>query len=173
MRDNAVEWVELGRLGAPYGIKGWLHVESHTEPPGRLLQYPQWKLKLPGGERVTRQLLEGRPHGERLVASLEGVTDREAAARLTGAVIEIERAALPQPAAREFYRTDLLGLPVRNLEGEDLGRVSHFVDAPRGAVMVTKDDKGREHWVLAQPKHLKKVDLAAGAIVVDWPAGLD
>jgi hypothetical protein len=51
--------------------------------------------------------------------------------------------------------------------------VSHFVDAPRGAVMVTKASDGREHWVLAQPRHLMKVDLEAGTIVVDWPAELE
>jgi hypothetical protein len=28
----------------------------------------------------------------------------------------------------------------------------------------------REHWVLAIPKHLRKVDLAAGLVLVDWPA---
>jgi 16S rRNA processing protein RimM len=168
-----VQWVELGRLGAPYGIKGWIHVESHTEPRERLLGYAAWNLKLASGERVTRRLLEGRVHGDGLVASLEGATDRDAAARLTGATVEIERDALPKTGAREFYRADLVGFAVTNLEGADLGKVSHFVDAPRGAVMVTKDARGREHWVLAVPKHLQKVDLAAGAIVVDWPAGLD
>jgi ribosomal 30S subunit maturation factor RimM len=28
----------------------------------------------------------------------------------------------------------------------------------------------REYWVPAVPKHLSKVDLAAGWILVDWPA---
>jgi ribosomal 30S subunit maturation factor RimM len=59
---------------------------------------------------------------------------------------------------------------VRNLEGADLGVVSHFVDAPTGAVMVTREAGGREHWVLAAPRHLLRVDLAASVIVVDWPA---
>ena len=63
------------------------------------------------------------------------------------------------PKAREYYRADLVGMSVRNLEGAELGLVSHFVDMPRGAVMVTKRADGQEHWVLAQPKHLKKVDL--------------
>ncbi len=44
---------------------------------------------------------------------------------------------------------------------------------PTGAVMVTQAADGREHWVLAVPKHLRKVDLAARVIVVDWPAELD
>ena len=41
-----------------------------------------------------------------------------------------------------------------------------------GAVMVTQEPHGREHWVLAAPQHLQQVDLAARAIVVDWPVEL-
>jgi 16S rRNA processing protein RimM len=168
-----VEWVELGRIGAPYGIKGWVHVDSHTDPPEGLLEYRPWVLRMANGERVTHAVAEGRAHGQGLVACLEGVLDRDAAAALTGATVEVERAALPAPKAREYYRADLVGMSVRNLEGAELGLVSHFVDMPRGAVMVTKGADGQEHWVLAQPKHLKKVDLTARAIVVDWPAELE
>jgi 16S rRNA processing protein RimM len=170
----AVQWIELGRLGAPFGIRGWIHVESHTEPAQRLLEYPdRWVLRLANGERLTRRVLEARPHGQGLVAHLEGVGGRDEAAALTGAVIEVERAALPPAGEREYYCADLVGLTVRNLEGVELGRVSRFVDAPAGAVMVTRSEAGPEHWVLAVPKHLRKVDLARGEIVVDWPAELE
>ncbi len=165
--------IELGRLGAPYGIRGWIHVASYTDPPQRLLEYREWLLRLPSGERVTRRLTSGRGHGAGLVAQLEGVAGRDGAAALTGAVIEIERAALPPTAEREYYRVDLVGMSVRNLEGVSLGVVSHFVDAPAGAVMVAREPGGREHWVLALPKHLRRVDVAAGTVVVDWPAELE
>jgi len=123
----AVEWIELGRIGAPFGIKGWLHIESHTDPPQGLLGYREWTLRLVNGERL---------------------------------------------AEREYYRADLVGLRVRNLEGAELGTVSYFVEAPAGAVMVTQEPGGREHWVLAAPPHLRRVDLATGEILVDWPAEL-
>ena len=165
-------WIELGRIRAPFGIKGWLHVESHTDPPESLLGYPEWTLRLASGARLTRKLSEGRRHAEGLVAHLEGVDDRGEAATFTGAVIEVERAQLPRLADREYYRADLVGLRVRNLEGAELGTVSHFVDAPAGAVMVAREAGGREHWVPATPPRLHRVDLAAGEILVDWPAEL-
>ena len=168
-----MEWIELGRIGAPFGIKGWLHVESHTDPATGLLGHREWVLRLASGERLTRKLIEGRQHAAGLVAHLEGVDDRGNAAALTGAVIEIERAALPRLAEREYYRTDLVGLRVHNLEGADLGIVSHFVEAPGGAVRVTREAGGREHWLPAAPPHLQRVDLAAREILVDWPAELE
>jgi 16S rRNA processing protein RimM len=164
-------WIELGRLGAPYGIKGWLHVESHTDPPERLLEHRQWSL-VRNGTRQTWQVAQARSHGQGLVALLEGVSTREQAAALTGALIEVTREALPPAGERAYYRADLLGFRVRNLEGADLGEVSHFVDAPAGAVMVSRAGT-REHWVRAAPPHLQKVDLAAREILVDWPAELE
>lgn len=169
----AVGWIELGRLGAPYGIKGWIHVDSHTDPPERLLEYREWALRLASGERLTCRVLEGRAHAAGLIAQLEGVVDRNQAAALTGAVVEVDRAVLPPPGEREYYRADLVGFSVRNLDGAQLGTVSHFVETPGGAVMVTRDPAGAEHWVPAAPKHLRKVDLAARTILVDWPAELE
>jgi len=168
-----VEWIELGRVGAPFGIKGWVHVESYTDPPEGLLRFREWMLKLANGERRLQRVLEGRPHAAGLVAHLEGIDDRNGAAALTGASIEVERAALPRLAEREYYRADLVGLRVRNLEGAELGTVSHFVDAPTGAVMVTHAAGGRELWILAAPPYLRRVDLAAGEVLVDWPAELE
>jgi 16S rRNA processing protein RimM len=168
-----VEWIELGRVGAPFGIRGWVHVESYTDPPEGLLRFREWVLKLANGERRLQRVIEGRPHAAGVVAHLEGIDDRGGAARLTGALIEVERAALPRLAEREYYRADLVGLRVRNLEGAELGTVSQFVDAPTGAVMVTRAAGGRQHWILAAPPYLRRVDLAAGEVLVDWPAELE
>jgi 16S rRNA processing protein RimM len=169
---TAERWIELGRLGAPFGIKGWIHVESHTDPPERLLEHREWVLKK-GAGRETRRVSAGRIHGDALVAQLEGVASRDAAAALTGALIEVERAALPPAGERSYYRADLIGFRVRNLAGAELGTVSHFVDAPGGAVMVCRGESGPEHWVRAAPPHLQRVDLDAHEIVVDWPVELD
>jgi 16S rRNA processing protein RimM len=161
-------WIELGRIGAPWGVKGWMHIETYTDPPEGLLEYRQWVLRLGTGERITRRLADGHPHSDRLVARLEGIEDRDKAAALTGAVIEVDRSELPPTGDREYYRADLVGFKVRNLEDVELGTVGYFVDTPTGPMMVVQG--AREHWVLAIPKHLRKVDLAAGLILVDWSA---
>jgi 16S rRNA processing protein RimM len=161
----------LGRVGAPWGVKGWIHVDSYTDPPDGILEYRQWTLRLGSGERITRGLIEGHPHSDRLVARLEGIEDRDRAAALNGAVIEVARAELPPTGEREYYQADLLGLMVRNLDGAELGKVGYFADTPTGPMMVVKGD--REFWIPAVPKHLSKVDLAAGLILVDWPLDED
>jgi len=166
-------------VGAPWGVKGWIHVDSYTDPLDGILEYRQWTLRFGSGERITRGVIEGHPHSDRLVARLEGIEDRDGAAALNGAVIEVSRAELPPTGEREYYQTDLLGLMVRNLDGAELGKVGYFVDTPTGPMMVVKGrpsgERGNpqrgegEYWIPAVPKHLRKVDLAAGLILVDWP----
>ncbi len=165
-------WVELGRLGSPFGVKGWVRVRSFTDPPAGMLDFARWTLRTAAGERSERRLLEGRAQGKGLVVHLEGVDGRDAAAALGGAWVEIAREQLPAPGARQFYRADLLGLAVRNLEGVELGAVLHFVEAPAGPVMVVQDG-AEQRWIPAMPPHLRQVDLDAGRIIVDWPARLE
>ena len=160
--------LELGRIGAPYGIKGWVHVQSFTNPPEKLLKYRSWSLNA-----VAYEVMEGRLHGSNVVARLEGIEDRDKAALLQGSMVSVPRSVLPKLRKREFYQADLVGLGVTNLEGVALGKISHFVETPGGDVMVVRSEAGQEHWVPATKEHLSKVDLAAGTVVVDWPAALE
>jgi 16S rRNA processing protein RimM len=166
----AQDWLELGRIRGPYGVKGWVHVESYTDPPDRLLDYREWLVKNARGAQFVP--LEARSHGSQLVARFEGVEDRDKAALLTGATISVSRSLLPQLKATEFYQVDLIGMQVRNREGVELGVLDHFVESPAGSLMVIQGE-GRESWVPAVPKHLTKVDVKARLIEVDWPAEMD
>jgi 16S rRNA processing protein RimM len=168
-----VQWVELGRIRRPFGVKGWLHVESFTDPLEALLDYRKWTLRSSRGARSTHVVTEGRSQGRELVVHLEGIEDRPAAQELVGAVIEVARGELPPTRRREYYRADLVGLAVSNREGVDLGVLAHFVEAANGATMVIRQGASAEHWVPATPEYLWAVDLAAGRIVVDWPVDSD
>jgi 16S rRNA processing protein RimM len=122
---------------------------------------------------LTYKVLEGRLQGKGLVARLEGIEDRDKAARLQGSIVNVARSLLPKLRKREFYQADLIGLGVTNLEGVALGEISHFVETPGGDVMIVRSKAGQEHWVPATKEHLSKVDLAAGQVVVDWPAAFE
>ena len=163
--------VEVGRLGAAHGVRGWLRVQSFTDPPQRLFEWRRWFLKSELGAEREVKVLEARPlngpRGDGWVALLEGVVERDGASRLTGQMILVEREQLPPTEGREHYRDDLVGFEAKNLDGVLLGTVDHFVDTPGNAVMVIKG--AREHWVPVTTQHLCKVDKAARSLVVDWP----
>ena len=159
--------IELGVVGAPFGVRGWVKLRSHTDPPERLLEHLSLQLRLGGAWRAYRIEASGRSGGQ-LTVKLVGVEDRDAAAALKGAMIGVPRSELPPREDKDFYRADLIGCEVTNLEGERLGVVSHFVEIPAHALMVVRGD--REYWVPAVPQHLRRVDLQARRIIVDWDA---
>lgn len=144
-------------------MRGWLRVQSFTDPPQRLFEWKRWHLQ--SGMDV--KVLESRPQGNGWVARLEGIEDRDAASRLTGQVLLIDRGELPATTGREFYRDDLVGFEARNVESVLLGVVDHFIDTPGNAVMVIKGT--REYLVPMSAQHLRSVDQQARRLVVDWP----
>ena len=160
--------IEVGRLGAAHGVRGWLRVQSFTDPPQRLFEWKRWYLE--SGAEV--KLAEARQLGDKdgssgWIARLEGIEERDAASRLSGRMVLVDREELPATTGREHYRADLVGFEVRNVEGALLGEVDHFIDTPANAVMVIKG--AREHWVPVTSQHLKEVRVASRTLIVDWP----
>jgi 16S rRNA processing protein RimM len=164
---NKPRHIEVGRLGAAHGVRGWLRVQSFTDPPQQLFEWPSWRLQAPNGAPHEVKLLEVRPQGNGWIARLEGIEERDAARRLTGQMILVERELLPPAEGREHYRDDLVGFEVKNLEGALLGAVDHFIDTPGNTVMVIKGE--REHLVPVTREHLRSVDKDKRALIVDWP----
>ena len=162
------QWLPLGRIVGVFGVKGWVKVESYTDPREAILGYPEWQLDKPAG---AYRIVAGRKHGRQVVASLEHFEDRDSARQLVGATISVQRSALPELKPREYYRADLIGLRVVNEQGLVLGRVERFVDTPVHAVMVVRGTE--EHWLPVTPQHLRRVDLASGEIRVDWSPAED
>lgn len=165
--------IQLGFVGAPYGVRGWIKLRSHTDPPERLLEHRSLQIGREGAWRTFRIEASGRSGGS-LTAKLVGIEDRDQAAALRGAEVCVPRAELPQRNDKDFYRADLIGCEVVNLAGARLGVVEYFVETPAHPIMVVRGEQ--EFWVPAVPQHLRRVELQARRVLVDWdeastPAG--
>lgn len=199
MSGESFSLIELGVVGAPFGVRGWVKLRSFTDPPDRLLQHRTVQLRV-GGSWVAYKIEASGRSGGQLTAKLKGVNDRDQAGVLRGAQIGVPRAELPQRDDKDFYRADLIGCEVVNLAGRYLGKVRHFVETPAQVLMVVRGDVatpdasapgemesgasaavpgeresrrvnecgGKEFWVPAVPLHLRRVDLTARRVVVDW-----
>lgn len=158
--------VLLGRIVGVFGVDGWVKLHSFTEPRENIFRYRPWTLRGPAGESMVAAP-QGRTQGKGVVARLDGVGDRDAAAALVGTEVWVPRATLPKPRRGEYYWADLEGLAVRTVEGVDLGRVSHLFATGANDVMVVQGE--RERLIpFVQGLQVVKVDLDAGLIEVDW-----
>ena len=157
--------VLLGKIVGVFGVEGWVKVHSYTEPRDNLFRYRPWILVSAGGESTLDQP-KGRAQGQGLVAKLPGIDDRDAAAALVGAEILVDRARLPKAKEGEFYWSDLEGIEVRLEDGTVLGKVSHLFSTGANDVVVVRGD--RERLLPYTADVIKRVDLEAGVLVVDW-----
>lgn len=158
----------MGRILAPYGVRGWITVRPLTEALDGLLNYRCWWLGQ-GRDWQQRRLLEGRVHRDTLIVRMDGLGGREEAARLRGLQVAVPRSELPPPPAGQYYWSDLVGLCVENCQGEDLGRVAEIFSTGANDVVVVRGE--RERLIPFIEPVLVKVELERSRLVVDW--GMD
>jgi 16S rRNA processing protein RimM len=155
----------MGRIAAPFGIKGWVKVQPYSDDPGTLMDFESWRVGR--GELQVHYTVEAiQDHSSALVAKLAGIDDRDAAYALRGQEISVPRSALPPPEENEFYWSDLIGLTAFNREGLELGKVDSLMETGAHDLLVIKGK--REYLVPFVDHFVGKVDVAAGRIEVDW-----
>jgi len=161
------DYLNVGQVSGVFGVKGWVKVYSFTDPRENILQYSPWILRK-NNQIHEVKLLGGRRQGSLVVANLQDVSDRDAAAELMGSDILIRRQQLPKPDAGEYYWADLIGLDVQNQEGCKLGKVDHLLETGANDVLVVVDGDIERLIPFLQQSTILKVDLDGGVIVVDW-----
>lgn len=142
--------VQIGKVGRPHGIDGAFFIEQPSNDDR------WWKTGarfLAGGhpvEVVAHRRSSGRP-----IVKLDRSVER-------GTLLEIERDELPPTEPDEYYAFQLIGLPVVEETGRELGSVQ--VVTPGVANDVLELDSG---VLLPMVEDcIRTVDLAAGRIVV-------
>lgn len=151
----------VGEIGRPHGVRGLVRLRSFTADPAAIASYSPLTDES-GGRRIALALLSDG------LARVEGVADRDAAARLTGTRLYVDRAAMPPPEDEdEFYLADLVGLRAETAAGEPLGRVASVEEHGAGAFLVL--DGPPERLVPFTRACVPVVDTAAGKVVVEPP----
>lgn len=169
--DKSDKLVTLGKLASVYGVKGWIKVNSHTQPIENIFNYSEWQLKI-GREWQSRKVVQGRPHGKTLVVKLEGCDDRDQAKLLVGTTIAVYRSQLPDTEGNEYYWSDLLGMQVVTVKGKQLGTVKDILETGSNDVLVVKNkDSGKTVECLVPwlaDDVIIDVNRKDGLITVDW-----
>lgn len=158
--------IKLGKVVGVHGVRGEIKIESHTDPRDRLFGYQPWWLCRDGSEREVEGV-RGHDNGRNVLATFPGVESREQAQALNGTEIWVPRSNLPPAAPGEYYWVDLEGLPVRTVDGVELGHVSHMLATGANDVIVVHGE--RERMVpFIKGSVVVSVDVDGGGIVVDW-----
>ena len=168
--------IVVGKLGATYGIRGWLKVFSYTDNAESIFDYSPWFLDQKG-KWVEHKVESWKRHGQGYVCKLAGLDVREDAPLMTHFEIAIDPAVLPELSEDEFYWRELFGMQVVTTKGYDLGVVLDILETGSNDVLVVKanlkDAFGQKERLIPylEEQVIIKVDREAQRIEVDWDPG--
>jgi len=159
--------VVMGQIGAPFGVKGWMHLRCFNPTRTNLLSDPHWQLLTQGEwEPITVSAI--KPHGQSFVVRFENVETRDAAQAFTNRAVGLPRERLPTLPKDVYYWVDLIGLRVITENAEVLGVVDTVFEAGANDVLVVKNAV-REHLIpFVLGEYVLKVDVEQQTIWVSW-----
>lgn len=160
--------VVVGRLGRPYGVAGWQHIQSFMRQKDSLTQFTDWFIESESEGWVRHKVLHIKPHDKDFVAKLSGMKDKEHAALFSNLKIAIPRSQLSNISDGEFYWSDLEGLSVKTKEGIDLGKVAFLYDNAGTDVLVVRAKEKERHIPFVWQDTVLDVDFIEGLITLDW-----
>ena len=171
--------IVVGRVGRPHGIRGEVVIGVRTDEPD---------LRFAVGATVDARSspdddgVDGEPlrvasarwHSGQLLVAFAGITDRTAAAELTGSWLSVDSSQLSAIGDPDEFRDhELIGLSVRTCAGDPVGVVADVLHYGQDLLVVQRaDGPGGECLVPFVKAIVPEVDVRAGVVVIDPPPGL-
>jgi 16S rRNA processing protein RimM len=161
----------VGTVVKAHGVAGEVIVKPMTDFPAR---FRKLRTLWVGDDSasvaetgVERAVLSGR--GIRL--KLRGIDDRNAAERLRGKILVVDKAHRARLPRGRYFVHDVLGLAVHEEGGTELGTVAEIMRAPAGDIYVVRGDRG-EILIPAVREFVRSVNLGARTMTVRLIEGM-
>lgn len=166
----SVDRVCVGAIAGAYGVRGEVRLKSFCADATAIASYaPLW---LEDGSRSFAVTL-GRAIPNGITARLGGIDTKEQADAMRGVQLFADRDKLPNLPDDEFYHADLIGLPVYDTGGAELGRVQAVLNHGAGDLLEVQGPGLKATLLLPFTRAVvPTVDLTAGRIIADPPEGL-
>lgn len=160
----------MARIAAPFGIKGWLKLQTFTEYADSLDQFDSWFVSSANGWQEI-EVEDFAVNVKSVVAKLKGIDDRTAAEKLGKRDIAVPRSWLDQPEKDEYYWIDLIGAKVINEAGETLGTIETLMETGANDVLVVRSGNSTGSTEILIPfvsEYLANVDRQNKVVTVRW-----
>lgn len=167
------DYLVLGQVLRPHGVRGELRIRILTDTPEHIARLKVVYLGLGPEDPVKPYPIESmRPHLDYGLLKLHGINTREKADRLRNLyiMVDIENAAPLEEG--EFYLFELIGLEVRQEEGDPLGKITEIIETGANDVYVVDSPQYGEVLIPATEHTILETNIAGGYILVRLPEGL-
>jgi 16S rRNA processing protein RimM len=161
-----LEFITIGRVLAPWGVKGKLKVKIETDFPQRFASGAKVYIS-----QQPMTIDSAEQHREKLVVKFSAIDSIEEAQKLQGKTIEIPHSQVQPLPEGQYYHFQMIGLEVRTTQGELLGKISEILTTEGNDIYIVRSAKG-EILIPAIEDVVKSVDLEQGHVVIEPIEGL-
>ncbi len=159
----------IGKIVAPHGVRGDIRIMPLTDRPEQFLTLKYLLLE----DGRTLHIRAARFHKGMVLVSTKEITTMNDAELLRNLSVSIKVEDLPPLEEGQFYVSDLIGIPVYDLEGQQLGTFKDVISTGSNDVYVVAVPQGKDILVPALKEHFKEINLAERRIVVQLPEWTD
>jgi len=159
------EYLQIGQVLRPQGIKGMVKIRPDTDDPWRFEELEEAFIKTAQGYQ-TIKIEDVSVRNDGVYLRLDGVEDRDAAEKQRGLVLYVDRAHARELDENETFICDIIGCHAVTLDGEELGVVKDVLQPGGNDVYVIKTPKGE--MLLPALRHVvPQIDVAQQKMYVD------
>lgn len=162
----------LAEIARPHGVQGELRLKVYNTDSDLLLHRPAMRLRFADGTERDVKLERARASNAALLVKIEGVTSRDAAEELRGALVLVPRDEFPPLEEGEFYACDIEGAEATLATGEVVGKVRGIQSYPTCTVLVVEREGAPVMEVPLVDGYVASVDVAQRRVVLVTVDGL-
>lgn len=166
----ADRYLLLGKTGRAHGLHGEIRIHCYSGDGATLSEYRELVFCDRSG-RLTPPLavLTSRPHGQNAIVRITASSNRDAAEKLEGLAVLVDREQLPVADIGEYYWHEITGKTVKTVDGKVLGRVDRlFFNGAQDILVIAVE--GEE--ILIPMTRQIVVSEGPEWLVIDPPPGL-
>jgi 16S rRNA processing protein RimM len=115
---DAGRWVVMGRVGAPFGVQGWVRIQTYSSDPDTLLDYERWWIRSAPAVSTTRVSTTSGANAGAVAATMQRPGARRAGAARATSAAGSARAAL---AGSEWREVEVI-----EAQGPGSGLIAHL-----------------------------------------------
>lgn len=165
------DWVVIGAITKPFGLKGGLKIKPLTDDPDRFQQLMTTVLEAADGMQQTCTVTEARVEKGSVTLFCREIETIEQVERFIGGTVRIPRSEVVNLPKDSYFQHDLLGLKVYLEDGRYLGEIEEILPTGGNDVLVVRDGE-RERLIPAIKSIVSEVDLPRKRMVLRFMKGL-
>lgn len=163
MRET--EFVTVGKIVKPFGVRGQVRVLSLSDVPGRLENLREVRLETVSGQTLVTEVTDVQCEGRSYLLRFTAFSSPEEVGAFRGAWLKIPQSEVPPAPEGEHYQFELIGLTVKEESGEVLGVLEEVIETPAQHLFAIRG-QGREFLLPALKRWIIKVDIPGQEMTV-------